>query len=353
MAPRNSLFELFTQKSFDYYVDPRKLFYMEFNEIPSVILERNIDVQPLYKHLKKEFQNNLLDLIYADREDFDKENVYKIDEAYFILQEKILVLLSDIYGFVNIFFAQESESYVKRIREGIKSFKVLKEKELPEIEIIISKGSRITTETKQLAPISLDIEGNYNDDFQEEHKTITKRLATKNDKGIILLHGKPGTGKTTYIKYLAGILEKQIIFMPPNLAASIASPSLMNLMLNYSNCILIIEDAENIIQDREHKGNSPISALLNLSDGLLSDCLNIQIICTFNTDLSNVDQALLRKGRLISKYEFKALSTNKANALSQKLGHTGVFASPQVLSDIYNQNEKTRKLEKRNIGFGN
>jgi hypothetical protein len=48
--------------------------------------------------------------------------------------------------------------------------------------------------------------------------------------------------------------------------------------------------------------------------------LNLQIICTFNTDLTNVDEALLRKGRLIAKYEFKALAEQKSQALSNDLG---------------------------------
>jgi len=56
--------------------------------------------------------------------------------------------------------------------------------------------------------------------------------------------------------------------------------------------------------------------LLNISDGLLYDCLNIQIICSFNIDIIKVDSALLRKGRLIAKYEFKELEVAKAQALS-------------------------------------
>ena len=141
--------------------------------------------------------------------------------------------------------------------------------------------------------------------------------------------------------------------MPPNLAASITSPRLMELMFENPNSVLIIEDAERIIRNRDQDKNSPISALLNLSDGLLSDCLNIQIICTFNTDLSNVDQALMRKGRLISKYEFKALEVKKANTLSKKLGYNAHFTEPQVLSNIYNQNEKNRNTKKKSIGFLN
>jgi len=82
---------------------------------------------------------------------------------------------------------------------------------------------------------------------------------------------------------------------------------LISILLENPNSIFVIEDAENIIVDREKDRHCPVSALLNISDGLLSDCLNIQVICSFNTDISKVDGAIMRKGRLIAKYEFKEL----------------------------------------------
>ncbi|HRF20451.1 MAG TPA: AAA family ATPase, partial [Chitinophagaceae bacterium] len=105
------------------------------------------------------------------------------------------------------------------------------------------------------------------------------------------------------------------------------------------NSILVIEDAENIVVSRDKNSKSPVSALLNITDGLLSDCLNIQVICSFNTDISKIDGALLRKGRLIAKYEFRELSAAKANALSVKLGFNKEFTQPASLADIYNQSE--------------
>ena len=102
---------------------------------------------------------------------------------------------------------------------------------------------------------------------------------------------------------------------------------------------MVIEDAENIVVSREKNSKSPVSALLNLADGLLSDCLNIQLICSFNTDISKIDAALLRKGRLIAKYEFRELSAQKASALSAKLGFNKVITQPACLADIYNQSQ--------------
>ncbi len=145
-----------------------------------------------------------------------------------------------------------------------------------------------------------------------------------------------------------------MIFLPPNLASAITNPELLSVLIDEPNSIFVIEDAENIIIDRETEGSSPVSALLNLSDGLLSDCLNIQIICSFNTDLSKVDSALLRKGRLIAQYEFKELETEKAQQLSDKLGFQTQISKPMTLTDIYNQEELNFENTKTRIpiGFG-
>jgi len=149
-------------------------------------------------------------------------------------------------------------------------------------------------------------------------------------------------------------LKKKVIFLPPNLASAITNPELLSVLIDEPNSIFVIEDAENIIIDRETEGSSPVSALLNLSDGLLSDCLNIQIICSFNTDLSKVDSALLRKGRLIAQYEFKELETEKAQQLSDKLGFQTQISKPMTLTDIYNQEELNFENTKTRIpiGFG-
>jgi hypothetical protein len=137
------------------------------------------------------------------------------------------------------------------------------------------------------------------------------------------------------------------------MASAITNPDLISILICNSNSIFVIEDAENIVVDREKDGRSPVSALLNISDGLLSDCLNVQIICSFNTDISKVDSALMRKGRLIAKYEFKELDVYKANALSQKLGFNTRFDTPIALTGIYNQGEKEFQNLKRDnlIGF--
>jgi hypothetical protein len=80
--------------------------------------------------------------------------------------------------------------------------------------------------------------------------------------------------------------------------------------------------------------------LLNLTDGLLGESLGIQIIATFNTHIANVDKALLRKGRLIALYEFKALSIEKAKILLEEKGiNNNDITRSMTLADIYNAEE--------------
>jgi hypothetical protein len=95
-----------------------------------------------------------------------------------------------------------------------------------------------------------------------------------------------------------------------------------------------------------------VSNLLNISDGLLADFLNVQLICTFNSSLTMVDSALMRKGRLIAKYEFGKLSVKKAQALSNYLGFDKTIDRSMTVAEICNQNEKefeTKQVEV--IGF--
>ena len=220
-----------------------------------------------------------------------------------------------------------------------------------EINLIVQGEGGLKLTDLEIKKTRLDIALNYEDDFAEVDAVITKRLNTKNDKGIVLLHGKPGTGKTTYLRYLLTRLKKKIMFVPNNVAVNLTNPDFINLLIENPNSVLIIEDAEQVLQDRQESGNSAVSNLLNISDGLLADCLNIQIICSFNTQLSNIDSALMRKGRLIARYEFGKLSVAKAQRLSDSLGFGTTIMQPMTVSEVYNQTEQTFEKQKTKIGF--
>jgi ATP-dependent 26S proteasome regulatory subunit len=198
----------------------------------------------------------------------------------------------------------------------------------------------------------LDIDLFYENDFKEVDAVVQKRLTKKNDKGIVLFHGLPGTGKTTYLRYLISKLKKRVLFLSPGIARNLMNPDFLDLLIDNPNTILVIEDAEQVIMDRNISRSSAVSGLLNIADGLLADFLNVQLICTFNSPLTMVDSALMRKGRLIAKYEFGKLSIPKAQSLSDHLGYDQIIDRPMTLAEITHQEEidfETKQVEI--IGF--
>ena len=205
-----------------------------------------------------------------------------------------------------------------------------------------------------------DLELQYNEDFKEVAAHIEGTLSKKDGTtGIALLHGCPGSGKTTYLRYLISILQKRIIYMPPDMANQLGTPAFFNFIRQYPNSILIIEDGENILKKRmDGEGTAPaISNLLNMGDGIMGDALNIQVLCTFNADIAEVDEALLRPGRLIANHYFGALTEDKTKALVQHL--YGEEAEPKkeqmTVAEIYKMNEVHVSGEppkkKNRIGF--
>lgn len=327
------------------------LFVAQFNSIPNFIHEINIDCKKAYTWFAETYKNEIKDF-YFNKRYFNDNKSAEFDDLFFILYDDLIIDFDTNSSIVRFLYRNTDYSKIDKIIRGIISFKKRKDRNKPEIALLILTRRGIDVKTLFINKPRLSIDFNYNDDFKEVHQSIFKRLSKKNDKGLVLLHGRPGTGKTSYIRYLIASLKKNVIFLPPNMAGAITNPDLISILIDNQNSIFVIEDAENIVVDRDKDGSSPVSALLNISDGLLSDCLNIQIICSFNTDLSKVDSALMRKGRLIAKYEFKELEVNKAQKLSDKLGYTKTIHSPMTLTSIYNQEDKDYHEIKRNSSIG-
>ncbi len=331
------------------YISEKILYPFLFKEIPIIIEEDDIDCKRASKWFSDAYSDEIYDS-YFNKILHSNNSETEIDDLIFVLKNEVMVKFDTQQNKVRFLYKNSDPKTIENMIGKVRKYK--KEKQSSHIHLIVHTKYGFETKSLSLHKPQLKLDDNYNDDFGEVNQIIMKRLTTENDKGLVLLHGKPGTGKTSFIRYLATTVNKNIIFLPPNLASAITNPELITLLIDNPNSIFVIEDAEQLITARESNENSPVSALLNLADGLLSDCLNIQIICSFNTDISKVDSALLRKGRLIAKYEFKELECHKANALSEKLGFKTKFKKPVTLTDIYNQTEKKfEDIKKKKIGF--
>ena len=269
----------------------------------------------------------------------------RIDEGYFLLPK-----LNAVIGYtLNTNSAGYAIYYDNNKRELIDKY-ITKLIEAPRPTVVfnsgkinmISNGSNGYVTSKYNAPkIDLDIKLNYNDDFLDIHNKIFNNL-TKSTSGLYLLHGNPGTGKTSYLLYLMSIIgNKEIIYMSSDRTSYFGDPNFIDFLSSKAKeSIIIIEDAEKILQSRDSNPfNEGVSNILSLTDGIPGKLLNIQIICTFNCKYSDLDQALLRKGRLFQTYEFKPLTKDKAQKLSNHLGYNTTINVDMSLADIYNQKD--------------
>ena len=204
-------------------------------------------------------------------------------------------------------------------------------------------------------PVIDDLDLSYGTGFKEKHQKIVDKL-NKNSSSLFLFHGPPGTGKTSYTKYLTTLVDREFIFIPVGMAGNLADPALLSLLVDHPGAVLVLEDAEQALESREENAAnaSTVSTLLNLSDGLLATVLRISIIGTYNADKQFVDRALLRKGRLSMDYSFGPLAVEDARRLAKHLGKEIEVTEPMTLADIYNADEDTNYTPPvvKTMGFG-
>lgn len=198
-----------------------------------------------------------------------------------------------------------------------------------------------------------NVKSHYNEDF--DYSKVNDFVNSK-DSGLVILHGEPGTGKTYVLRNLAQENpKKSFYFMDKSTFEYISSDSLISFLFSNSvkDSIFVLEDCEVLLTDRLNSGNHLLSTILNLSDGILGDGLNIKFICTFNADINKLDKAILRKGRLKYKYEFKALTPEKTQELANELGKTIPEGESLTVGDIYNWDIDNGGKDKasKHIGF--
>ncbi|MCY7410043.1 MAG: AAA family ATPase [Chitinophagales bacterium] len=334
----------------DDFLNPLVLFSYANGYIPNYQQFRNLNGEKLISRLQSRFELKDCSTVFSKKFETHSGKT-KYLEWIGIIQKNIWAYHTSNNECTEIYYGPNSDKeVVEEVFETAKSSRA-RSRRKSNVNLIIHDGNNLALREFQIPKVSFDIGAFYNDEFRKVHNEILKRLKKQNDKGIILLHGEPGTGKTSYLRFLAQTLHKQVIYVPADLIENVAAPNFINFLSWYPNSILIVEDAENVISQRNGFGKNVVANLLNLSDGFLGDCLCIQIVCTFNCAVSRIDDALLRKGRLIAEYEFKKLTVNKSQQLIDRLGFKTNTETEMTLAEIFNFGQNNFHEEKRGIGY--
>lgn len=277
----------------------------------------------------------------------DKAYIIRNDEFPTIISEKLFIIY-DTYLHYTIVLCDQEEM-PEELKEHIATYDD-EDSEKRWYNYITTSSGGFNSTALSVKKQDVNLTSNYNDDLP--HEKIVDFLKS-DQSGLLLLHGNPGTGKTSYIRNLMyEIKGRPFMVLDNNVFNYITDSSFVNLLLNNRQAIIILEDCESMLEDRS-TGNNQLSTLLNLSDGILGDSFKFKFICTFNAKVSEIDKAVLRKGRMKVKYEFKPLTAEKTKAKAQELGIDVKDGESLTLAELYNyaeQNDLSSSGSKK-IGF--
>lgn len=189
------------------------------------------------------------------------------------------------------------------------------------------------------------------------HQDFMQRLNTRKN-GLAILEGPPGTGKTSYLRHLMGVLRQshRFYFVPASTLRVLSDPNFIGFWANQrrqhqdKQFAVILEDSDTALMARGADNREQVSAILNLTDGMLADFLRLQILCTINSHITDIDPALLRPGRLIFHRVFRRLESTHASRLAAHLGRTLPSARDYSLAEIFADPEPGADQRPR-IGF--
>jgi hypothetical protein len=175
------------------------------------------------------------------------------------------------------------------------------------------------------------------------------------------------TGKTHLIRSILMRLDCVFLIVPSNMIDSLDKPEFMPLLLDIKDnhekpIIMIIEDGDICLVPRKNDNISSITSLLNLSDGILGTIMDIKMIISTNADIEEMDQAILRPGRLCKNIHVGSLEYEQANRvyrrLMQKEDVSLDYRKRYTLAEIYDifnnidLENASKSQVKQVIGFG-
>jgi hypothetical protein len=299
-------------------------------------------------------KNTYTEVIPSEEERIINDKVIvKIDEGIFISYVTI-DRLNDGSAINEVCFYYKSDDNSKEINDIIEKldscligFESESQSHFRLNTLSISNG---VLEIEAVSPIEdLDFDHFLSSKTQKSVSKLIKKIK-KSSKGISVIWGPRGTGKTTIIHYLAEKLDRQVIYLPTNMVEhTINNPEFRKFFKKLSKPVIVIDDCDLICGEPFGRGTQFVGNILQLVDGLLSDVNEANLITIFNCEKeSDIDDLLLDSNNLHGVINFSLLTSDEATDLSHHLGNKKKFSNPTRMIDVIKNNTLERNP---NLGF--
>ncbi len=243
---------------------------------------------------------------------------------------------------VTLFYASEEEAEkVQDIIEELNSCLVnFDDDDVNNLNII-----SVTQNGLEIEPIESEFDLDnfglyYSKSTLKDINKLVKDMKNSN-KGLSVLYGDRGYGKTSVINYIASKLDRIVIFIPNNMIDhTINNPEFRKFLKRYDRPIIVIDDCEMLLGEVYTRSNIVSNNLLQMVDGFLSDNLQVSVVTIFNVeDEDEIDHSLLDCNNLLRVIEFDELSSNESTELSEHLGHNRKYKNKSRVLDIIKNNK--------------
>ena len=326
----------------------------QFESRPNKILIHNTYSSKLFNELYSNYikEKNLFTEILPSDDEFiiNDKALVKLDEGVycsFIVVDRMHEnsIISEI-----TFYYKDSEDFslvqelVEKLNDCIVNFE---ENEYNKIHTVAISSNGLELEPIEMSGIDIDnFELYYSKNTSKELNKLIKDIK-KSYKGLSVLYGERGMGKTSVINYLATKLDRIVIYIPNNMVDNtINNSEFRRFLKRYNKPIIIIDDCEMLFNEYYAKSNTFTTNLLQMVDGFLSDSIEVNVITIFNTDREDdIDHSLLEANNLLRVIEFEFLSEDESFELSEHLGHKKPIKNKSRVLDII-RNNKTGKYKK-------
>lgn len=179
-------------------------------------------------------------------------------------------------------------------------------------------------------------------------------------ESVLLIKGKPGTGKSRFIRYLLKRMGQRkrdkIKTCYTDDYETLYKGEIFKDFIKREYNMMILEDIDTDLSKRE-EGNRVMATILNTADGVIRSPVSGKIVLTTNLpNINHIDDALIRPGRCFDVLTLDELSAKEGEKLlndlntDYKLDSTKTYTVGEIY-EIANEGLSRDRMSDLGIGF--